>query len=54
MPGRTNRDYEEEDFACSQELAARLIHLLLNPEEDEELSAAPEESLYSTAGRMVV
>ena len=54
QPGRTNREYKEEDFACSQELAARLIHLLLHSEEDEELSAAPAKSLASAAGRMVV
>lgn len=39
--GRTNHKYTEEDFACSHELAARLIHLLLNPEEDAKLSTAP-------------
>jgi hypothetical protein len=50
--GRTNREYKEDDFVCSEDLAARLIHLLLNAEEDEELNAAP--PLASTAGSMVV
>jgi hypothetical protein len=33
--------YEEEDLVCSKDLAARLIHLLRNPAEDEELSVSP-------------
>jgi hypothetical protein len=54
-PARTNREYKEEDFVCSEDLAARLVDLLLNPEEDGELNAAPPlKSLDSTAGRMVV
>jgi len=54
-PPRINREYKEEDFVCSADLAAKMIHRLLNPEEDEELStAAPLKSLDSTAGRMVV
>jgi len=54
-PARANREYQEEDYICSQDLAARLIHLMLNPDEDEEPSAAPPvKSLDSTAGRMVV
>jgi hypothetical protein len=55
-PARASREYQEEDFICSQDLAAKLIHRLLNPEEDEELSDAPAPltSLDSTAGRMVV
>ena len=54
-PGRTNREYKEEDFVCSEDLAARLIHLLLNADQDEELSAIPPvKPLDSTAGRMVM
>lgn len=54
-PRRTTRQYTEEDFACSKELAARLIHMLLNPEEDEDLSTPiPSPSLDSTADRLVV
>jgi hypothetical protein len=54
-PARTNREYKEEDFICSKDLAARLIHLLLNPEVDEEVSAAaPLDALDSTAGLMVM
>lgn len=53
-PGRGNREYKEEDFACSHDLAARLIHLLFNPEVDEELcAAAPLESFDSTTGLMM-
>lgn len=52
---RSHRAYQEEDFVCSKDLAARLVRLLLHAGEDEELSvAAPVKSLDSTAGRMVV
>jgi len=54
-PQRANREYKEEDFACSHELAARLIHLLLNPNEGEQLNAAALlEPLDSNAARLVV
>ncbi len=54
-PGRTNREYKEEDFVCSEDLAASLIHLLLNADEDEELNTARAmKSLNTTAGRMVI
>jgi hypothetical protein len=52
LPGRSNGEYKDEDFACSQDLASRLIHLLLNPEQDEELNTAP--AISVAAGRMVV
>jgi len=52
---RVNREYNEEDFICSAELATHMIHLLFNPEEGEQVSAAaPANSLDSTAGRMLV
>ena len=54
-PLRAAAEYQEEDFVCSKKLASHLIHLLLNPEEDEELSAfPPTRSLDSTAGEMVM
>ncbi|HEV3329758.1 MAG TPA: hypothetical protein VG096_02180 [Bryobacteraceae bacterium] len=56
-PGRANRAYKEEDFICSQELAAKLIHRLLNTEQDEEEELSVPvtlKSLDSTAGRLVV
>jgi hypothetical protein len=54
-PGRTSREYKEEDFVCSEALAARLVDLLLNADEGEELSAAAAgQSLDSTAGRLVI
>jgi hypothetical protein len=54
-PKRANRECTEEDCICSPELAARLIHMLLNPEEDEDLSTPiPSPSLDSTAERLVV
>jgi hypothetical protein len=52
---RASSEYKEEDFICSHELAAQLIHRLLNPEEDEDLGTpVPSPSLHSAAGRMVV
>lgn len=52
---RVNHEYKEEDLVCSEELASQLIHLLLNPEEDEDLGAAvPSPSLNAAAARMVV
>jgi len=54
-PARATREYQEEDFICSEALAARLIHRLLNEDEDDDLNTTPPaKSLDSTAGRMVV
>jgi len=54
-PARPAREYQEEDFVCSQELAARLIHLLLNPEEDEGTNAVPPvQSCDSAVSRLVM
>ena len=53
--GRANHEYKEEDFICSHELAAQLIHRLLNPEEDEDANTpVPSPSLDSTVASMVV
>jgi hypothetical protein len=52
---RVNHEYKEEDFVCSHELAAQLIHLLLNPEEDEDLSTPiPSPSSDPAAARLMV
>ncbi len=51
---RVNHEYKEEDLVCSEELATRLIHLLLNPEEDEELGTAVPSPSLNAAARMVV
>lgn len=48
-------DYQEEDFVCSKRLAAHLIHLMLNPEEEDDLNAAPPlRSLDSNASQSVM
>jgi len=45
----------EADFICSQELAARLIHMLLNGEEEECKAVAPPDALqYAAVSRLVV
>jgi hypothetical protein len=38
---RAAHEYQEEDFVCSKDLAAHLIHLLRNPDEEEEWHAVP-------------
>jgi hypothetical protein len=54
-PVRANREYADEDYICPEDLAARLVHMMLNPEEEEQFCApAPVKRLDSTAGRMVV
>ena len=54
-PQRANREYTDGDCVCSHELAARLIHLLLHPDENEEQSTPiPSPSLDSAAARLVV
>jgi hypothetical protein len=51
---RANHAYKEEDFACSHELAAQLIHMLLNPEEEEEeVPTIPAPSVDSAAALLV-
>jgi hypothetical protein len=53
--GRANHEHEESDFVCSHELAVELIRLLLNPEEDEDVSTPiPSPSSDSTATRLMV
>jgi hypothetical protein len=51
---RVNHEYKEEDLVCSEELASRLIHLLLNPEEDEELGTPVPSPSLNAAARLVV
>lgn len=56
-PARATRAYQDEDYICSQDLAAKLVHMLLNPEdeEEEELSAPVEvNSAGSTVGQLVM
>ena len=48
-------DVTEADCICSQELAARLIHMLLNGEEEECEAVTPPDAFHSAAvSRMVV
>jgi len=54
-PQRANREYTEENCICSHELAARLIHMLHHPEEEEDAGTPiPSPSLDPTAARPVV
>jgi hypothetical protein len=51
------REYQEEDFVCSKELAVQLIHLLLSgdEEEEEELGApVPSPSVGATVGQSAI
>ena len=56
--GKTHEEVlTEADCVCSQELAARLIHLLWNGSDEEELKAAPlgaDDALAMRVGRDIV
>jgi hypothetical protein len=55
FPKSINLAYAEEDFICPKDLAAQLIHLLPDPEEDEDLSMpVPSPSLDSPANSLMV
>jgi hypothetical protein len=55
LSGRANHQYKEEEFVCSHELAAQLIHKLLNEDEDEDPSnPVPSPSLNSTTAYLVM
>jgi hypothetical protein len=54
-PVRIHAQYTDEDYICPKDLAAQLIHMLLNPEDEEESTApVPSPSLASTAAHMIV
>ena len=51
------REYKEEDFVCSKELASDLIRMLLNGDEDEEEEVGtpvPSPSMGTSAHTLVV
>ncbi|HUI82113.1 MAG TPA: hypothetical protein VLY24_29530 [Bryobacteraceae bacterium] len=52
---RAAHEYQEEDFVCSKDLAAHLIHRLLNPEEDDDFAPVPSvKALNSTVSQLVM
>jgi len=50
------REYSDDDFVCTHELATKLIHMLLNPEEEEEVETTPvpSPSLHALASALLV